>query len=46
MGDKKGFGLVPMCIPPSYCSEKERACLNRQTGLGVGDPDCMPLWPL
>lgn len=21
-GDKKGFGSVLLCIPPSYCSEK------------------------
>lgn len=38
MGDKRGFGLVLVRIPPPYCSEKERACLNRQKGLGVGDP--------
>lgn len=46
MGDKKGFGLALVCIPLPYCSEKERACLKRQTWLGVGDPDCMPSVPL
>lgn len=32
MGDKKGFGFVLVCIPPSYCSEKRKA-LSEKAGV-------------